>query len=126
MFHLLKRKFDSEITTRDNDAIGLFDDLVDILAATEILDFRNDRNPFPSQKIPNSPDVVGVVNNNVGVKRFLHSGHSVDDEFMEGTVTPGHLISPEGGNDHKIAMTSELQLSSPRDLRVATLKPPGG
>ena len=57
-------------------------------------------------------DVVGVVNNNVGVKRFLHSGHSVDDEFMEGTVTPGHLISPEGGNDHKIAMTSELQLSN--------------
>ena len=62
MFHLLKRKFDSEITARDNDAIGLFDDLVDILAAAEILDFRNDRNPFPGQKIPDSSDVVGVVN----------------------------------------------------------------
>ena len=70
-------------------------------------------------------DVVGVVNNNVGVKRFLHSGHSVDDEFMEGTVTPGHLISPEGGNDHKIAMTSELQLSNvgpPPTLLLKLLK----
>jgi hypothetical protein len=44
-----------------------------------------------------TPSDVGVVNNSVGVKRLLH-GHSVEDEFMEGTVTPGHLISPEGGS----------------------------
>lgn len=60
--------------------------------------FRSDSHDFwPSAKELTPTDVGIGVNNNVGVKRLLH-GHLVDDEFMEGNVATGHLISPEGGN----------------------------
>ncbi len=53
--------------------------------------FRTDSHDFwPPAKATTPSDLGG------SAKRLLH-GHSIEDEFMEGTVTPGHLVSPEGG-----------------------------
>ena len=53
--------------------------------------FRSDPHDlWPPAKATTPSDLGG------SAKRLLH-GHSVEDEFMEGTVTSGHLVSPDGG-----------------------------
>ena len=91
--NLFERNFDSEVAARDHDAVGSFDDFIDIVERLVLLDFRHDRDIRAAflHEVTDFDDVFGATHEGNRDPVDLH--FDPECEMLE--IAIGHRIDVE-------------------------------